>query len=172
MVDKEWGFPLFVRCLGGFALVLSKIEKLTYDIALPVVEGEGYEIYDVEYVKEGPHWFLRVFITSADGVNIDACETISRALSTILDEKDCISTNYFLEVSSPGIERVLRQDEHFENAVGEKVKIKLYKETDGVKELEGELTSAEHNKVTIMMGDSAIEVEKKNVAKANIMFEF
>ena len=172
MVDKEWVFPLFVRCLGGFVLVLSKIEKLTYDIALPIVEGEGYEIYDVEYVKEGPHWFLRVFITSADGVNIDDCETISRALSTILDEKDCISTNYFLEVSSPGIERVLRQDEHFENAVGEKVKIKLYKDIDGVKEVEGELVEAEHNKVVVLFNDSQIEMEMKNIAKSNIMFEF
>ena len=153
-------------------MVLSKIEKLTYDIALPIAEGEGYDIYDVEYVKEGPHWFLRVFIISEDGVNIDDCETISRALSTVLDEKDCISANYFLEVSSPGIERVLRQDEHFENAVGEKVKIKLYKEVDGVKEVEGELAEAEHNAVAVLFNGSRIEIEKKNIAKANIMFEF
>ncbi len=172
MVDKEWVFPLFVHCLGGFELVLSKIEKLTYDIALPVAQGEGYGIYDVEYVKEGPHWFLRVFITSENGVNIDDCETISRALSTLLDEKDCISANYFLEVSSPGIERILRQDEHFENAVGEKVRIKLYKEVDGTKETEGELISAEHGKITVKTNVSLVEIEKKNIAKANIMFEF
>lgn len=153
-------------------MVLSKIEKLTYDIALPVAQGEGYEIYDVEYVKEGPHWFLRVFITSENGVNIDDCETISRALSTLLDEKDCISANYFLEVSSPGIERILRQDEHFENAVGENVRIKLYKEVDGTKETEGELISAEHDKITVKTNVSLVEIEKKNIAKANIMFEF
>ena len=153
-------------------MVLSKIEKLTYDIALPVARGEGYEIYDVEYVKEGPHWFLRVFITSENGVDIDDCETISRALSTLLDEKDCISTNYFLEVSSPGIERILRQDEHFENAVGENVRIKLYKEIDGVKETEGELIGAEHGKITVKTNISLVEIEKKNIAKANIMFEF
>ena len=153
-------------------MVLSKIEKLTYDIALPIAEGEGYEIYDVEYVKEGPHWFLRVFITSDEGVNIDDCETISRALSTVLDEKDCISANYFLEVSSPGIERVLRQDEHFENAVGEKVKVKLYKDADGVKEAEGELLSAEHSKITVAFNGGQLEIEKKNIAKANIIFEF
>ena len=153
-------------------MVLSKIEKLTYDIALPVARGEGYEIYDVEYVKEGPHWFLRVFITSENGVDIDDCETISRALSTLLDEKDCISTNYFLEVSSPGIERILRQDEHFGNAVGENVRIKLYKEIDGVKETEGELIGAEHGKITVKTNVSLVEIEKKNIAKANIMFEF
>ncbi len=153
-------------------MVLSKIEKLTYDIALPVVEGEGYEIYDVEYVKEGPHWFLRLFVSRDSGVDIDDCETISRALSTLLDEKDCISTNYFLEVSSPGIERVLRQDEHFENAVGEKVKVKLYREVEGMKEAEGELVCAEGGKIIISTGISQIEIEKKNIAKANIMFEF
>lgn len=153
-------------------MILSKIEKLTYDLALPVVEAEGYEIYDVEYAKEGPHWFLRVFITREDGVNVDDCETISRAISAILDEKDCISTNYFLEVSSPGIERNLRHDEHFEAALGEKVKIKLYKDINGAKELEGELTAAEHSKITLQTNSASVEIDKKNIAKANIMFEF
>ena len=180
LVDKEWGFPLFVRCLGiitipqtgGFILVLSKTEKLTYDLALPIVTAEGYEIYDVEYVKEGPHWFLRLFITRDEGVNIDHCETISRALSSVLDEKDIISSNYFLEVSSPGVERNLRQDEHFENAVGEKVRIKLYKDLDGIKEVEGVLTLAQHNCIIVDTGSVQLEIEKKNIAKANIMFEF
>lgn len=153
-------------------MVLSKIEKLTYDFALPIVEGEGYEIYDVEYAKEGPHWFLRLFITREDGVSVDDCETISRALSTVLDEKDCISANYFLEVSSPGIERILRQDEHFESAVGEKVKIKLYKDIDGAKEIEGELAAAEQGKITVQTTAVQVEIDKKNIAKANIMFEF
>lgn len=153
-------------------MVLSKIEKLTYDFALPIVEGEGYEIYDVEYAKEGPHWFLRLFITREDGVSVDDCETISRALSTVLDEKDCISANYFLEVSSPGIERILRQDEHFESAVGEKVKIKLYKDIDGAKEIEGELATAEQGKITVQTTAVQVEIDKKNIAKANIMFEF
>lgn len=157
---------------GVLTLILSKIEKLTYDFALPIVEGEGYVIYDVEYVKEGPHWFLRLFITREDGVNVDDCETISRALSTVLDEKDCVSTNYFLEVSSPGIERNLRQEEHFETAVGEKVKIKLYKDIDGVKEIEGELLAAERSKINVQTNAAQVEIDKKNIAKANIMFEF
>ncbi len=153
-------------------MVLSKIEKLTYDLAVSVANAEGYEIYDVEYVKEGPHWFLRIFITNDNGVNVDDCETISRALSSILDEKDFISANYFLEVSSPGIERNLRQDEHFENAIGEKVKIKLYRDIDGIKEIDGELALAEHGKIAVKTAERQIEIEKKNIAKANIMFEF
>ena len=153
-------------------MILSKIEKLTYDLALPIVNGEGYEIYDVEYAKEGPHWFLRLFIAREDGVNVDDCETISRALSTILDEKDCIQTNYFLEVSSPGIERSLRQEEHFAAALGEKVKIKLYKDIDGVKEIEGELLSADRLEIMIQTENAQVQIDKKNIAKANIMFEF
>lgn len=153
-------------------MILSKTEKLTYDMALPIVNAEGYDIYDVEYAKEGPHWFLRVFVDRPEGVNVDDCETISRALSAILDEKDCIQTNYFLEVSSPGIERSLRQEEHFEAAVGEKVKIKLYKDVDGAKEIEGELISADHLCIVVDTQNSQLEIDKKNIAKANIMFEF
>ncbi len=153
-------------------MILSKVEKITYDLALPVVNAEGYEIYDVEYVKEGPHWFLRVFIDRNEGVNIDDCETISRALSSIMDEKDYVQTNYFLEVSSPGIERSLRQEEHFEAALGEKVRIKLYKDIDGAKEIEGELLSADSLIITVQTSDAQVEIDKKKIAKANIMFEF
>lgn len=153
-------------------MVLSKTEKLTYDLALPIVQGEGYEIYDVEYVKEGPHWFLRLFICRDEGVNIDDCEAVSRALSAVLDEKDFVASNYFLEVSSPGVERNLRQDEHFENAVGEMVKIKLYKEVDGFKEAEGVLLSCDGGRITVEANTAQLEIEKKNIAKANIKFEF
>ncbi len=153
-------------------MVFSKLEKLVYDLALPIVEGEGYSIYDVKYVKEGPHWFMRLFINRDTGVNVDDCETISRALSVVLDEKDCIPANYFLEVSSPGIERLLCQDEHFDNAVGEKIKVKLYKDINGTKEIEGELVTAEQGKITVMVNSDSVEIEKKNIAKANIMFEF
>lgn len=153
-------------------MVLSKTEKLTYDLALPIVQGEGYEIYDVEYVKEGPHWFLRLFICRDEGVNIDDCEAVSRALSAVLDEKDFVASNYFLEVSSPGVERNLRQDEHFENAVGEMVKIKLYKEVDGLKEAEGVLLSCDGGRITVEANTAQLEIEKKNIAKANIKFEF
>lgn len=153
-------------------MILSKVEKITYDLALPVVNAEGYEIYDVEYVKEGPHWFLRLFIDRSEGVNIDDCETISRALSSIMDEKDYVQTNYFLEVSSPGIERNLRQEEHFEAALGEKVRIKLYKDIDGAKEIEGELLSTDSMGITVHTSNAQVEIDKKNIAKANIMFDF
>lgn len=153
-------------------MILSKIEKITYDLALPIVSSEGYEIYDVEYVKEGPHWFLRVFIDREEGVNVDDCETISRGISALLDEKNIIQSNYFLEVSSPGIERNLRQEEHFEKALGNSVRIKLYRPVDGIKEAEGELIAAESGYITVKTESAQIDIEKKNIAKANIMFDF
>lgn len=115
---------------------------------------------------------MRVFVDRDEGVFVDDCETISRALSTLLDEKDLIKENYFLEVSSPGIERNLRQDEHFEKAVGSDVRVKLYRAVEGIKEVEGELVAAENGFVTVKTEANQFDIEKKNIAKANIKFDF
>ena len=109
----------------------SKTEKTVLDMAIPVAKEQGCFVYDVEYVKEGNSWFLRVYVDREGGITIDECEAISRELSSILDKNDPISNNYFLEVSSPGIERKLRQDEHFEMYKGELVDIGLYKAYNG-----------------------------------------
>ena len=156
----------------GIKMILSKIEKNTYDLSENLVTSRGYSIYDVEYLKEGPHWFLRVYIDRDGGVNIDDCESISRELSVLLDEKDLVKDNYFLEISSPGIERVLRQEEHFQSAIGENVRIKLYKAVNGVKEAEGRLLYADNQKITVKTDFNQFDIEKKNIAKANIKFDF
>ena len=153
-------------------MIFSKTEKLAYDLAVPVAESHGYEIYDVEYVKEGPHWFLRIFIDRSEGVNVDDCETVSREVGALLDEKDAIDVNYFLEISSPGIERSLRQDEHFEKAVGSRVKIKLYRPQDGIKEAVGELADFSDGNVVVNTDGGQVNIPKKNIAKANIVFDF
>ena len=153
-------------------MIFSKTEKLAYDLAAPVAESHGYEIYDVEYVKEGPHWFLRIFIDRSEGVNVDDCETVSREVGALLDEKDAIDVNYFLEISSPGIERSLRQDEHFEKAVGSRVKIKLYRPQDGIKEAVGELADFSDGNVVVNTDGGQVNIPKKNIAKANIVFDF
>ena len=165
---------MFVICCakGVVFLILSKVEKLTYDCALSIVESKGYKIYDIEYIKEGPHWFLRVFIDRDDGVSVDDCEMISKELGTVLDEKDFVQTNYFLEISSPGIERNLRQSEHFESAIGENIKLKLYKAVSDTKEAEGKLVFADDNYIVVDTQKGEIKTEKKNIAKANIIFEF
>ena len=153
-------------------MIFSKIEKTVYDLVLPIAESRGYGVYDVMYVKEGPHWFLRVYIDRENGVDVDDCEIISRSLSTVLDEKNFIDTNYFLEISSPGIERIIRQEEHFDMAVGKEVKIKLYRAVDGKKEIDGTLTDAGKSSVFVSCNGGNLEIDKKNIAKANIRFEF
>ena len=102
----------------------SKTEKAVMDMVNPIAEQNGCFVYDVEYVKEGNSWFLRVYVDREGGITIDECETISRELSSVLDKNDPISNNYFLEVSSPGIERKLRQEKHFEMYKGETVDIR------------------------------------------------
>ena len=153
-------------------MIFSKTESMAFDIAYDVCTPLGYEVYDVMYVKEGPYWFLRIFINSENGVNLDDCETVSRQISDILDEKDFIENNYFLEVSSPGVERVLRQEEHYSSAVGECVHIKLFKPEDGVREIEGELTAFEDGIVTVNCDGRDFNINKKNIAKANVVFAF
>ena len=146
-------------------MVYSQIEAKTHELALPVVEGEGYEIYDVVYIKEGPDWFLRLFIERNGGVSLDDCERISRLVSAELDAADFIKGNYFFEVSSPGLERALRQPQHFEQAAGKKISVVL----KNGKRHEGIVTENTNNSLTL---EAETVVDKKNIKKANIVFEF
>lgn len=118
---------------------MSKIEKTVEDLAAPIAAAAGLRIYDVEYKKEGPDWFLRVFLYGETGVTLDDCETVSRALSDVLDQEDPIQDAYCLEVSSPGLERILKRPWHFETAIGEWVEVRLYAPLDGKKSLQGTL---------------------------------
>ena len=139
----------------------SKTEEYAFNISKKVAAELGFDIYDVQYVKEGPHWFLRIFI---EGVSLDGCEKVSRALSRVLDKDDFIKENYFLEVSSPGIERALRRNHHYAAAAGERIRVML---KDG-ESLEGVLTANDDEKITI----DDIEIDIKSIKKANIMFDF
>ena len=148
----------------------SKTEEIVFTQGELISQNYGYSIYDVEFVKEGPHKFLRVYVWSEDGVDLDICEKISRELSDYLDREDLIPDAYFLEVSSPGIERVLKTDKHFEGAIGEEIKVKLIKGQD--KEVTGELLSADDMTVTLLSDGEEVKIERKNIAKANVVFKF
>ncbi len=152
---------------------LGKTEKIVYDLALKPAEEKGFEIYDIEFVKEGGTFFLRIFIDKPGGINIDECESFSRTISDILDRHDPISQAYCLEVSSPGIERRLRHREHFEKAVGETVDVHLYKPVKGSKELTGVLLSVdEENNMTLDAGGENIIIPQSDAARVNIHFDF
>lgn len=147
----------------------TKTEALLEPIAAEYQVG----IYDVEYVKEGREWYLRAYIDKSDGVTIEDCEKVSRALSDALDREDFIPDAYILEVSSPGLGRQLKKDRHFEKSLGEKVEVKLFEALDGVKELEGVLQAYDQKKIVIMDGSGReTELERNKIAQVRLKIDF
>lgn len=142
---------------------------------LPVCEevgaSLGYTIWDLEYVKEGTEWFLRITIDSENGIDIDDCEKMSRAIDPKLDEIDIIEDAYSLQVSSPGIERDIKTDAHLEKCKGEDVRVKLFAPIDGKKEIIGELESYDAENVYLLC-EQRVSIPKKSIAKMNVYFEF
>ena len=128
---------------------MSKLTETVAQLAQPIVDDLGLEILDIEYVKEGKDWFLRVFIDKDTGVDIEECGIVSERLSERLDELDPIPHNYYLEVSSPGAERPLKKAKDYEKAVGKNVHIKTYEPIDGEKIFEGILKEFDGEQVTI-----------------------
>ena len=114
-------------------MAYSKTETAVWQLAEPIAAESGFYIYDIEYIKEGGLWFLRVYIDKDGGITMDECEAFSRTLSDTLDEADPISGNYYLEVSSPGIERRLKTEAHFRRYIGSVIDISLYKAVNGSK---------------------------------------
>jgi len=149
----------------------SSIVKKATEIAEPVAKELGYTLWDVEYVKEGADWYLRYTIDSDNGIGIEDCERMSRAIDPVLDEHDFIEDAYHLEVSSPGLERDIKTDWHMEKCMGEKISLKLYAPIDGVKAMVGVLTSFDKDAVVITT-DKEISIPRKAIAKMNVYFEF
>lgn len=144
---------------------MSKVEKIVWDAAKPIAEGFGCSIYDVEYVKEGQNYFLRVYIDKDGGVSTDDCEAVSRALDPVLDELDPIESAYFLEISSPGLDRKLSRPEHFEAAVGKMIDLKLFSQVNGSKELAGVLRSFDGKVISVETeSGELVEVEKQKAS--------
>lgn len=127
----------------------STIIEMTEELVQPILQDKNLKLVDVEYVKEGPNWFLRVYIDKEGGVNLTECSEVSEELSEQLDQKDPIKQEYFLEVSSPGVERPLKTKQDFENNVNKNIYVSLYAPIEGEKEFEGVLKSFENNQVTI-----------------------
>lgn len=150
----------------------KNIAQTVQEFLLPVVNELGYYLWDVEYVKEGSEWYLRITIDSEDGITIDDCETVHRAIDPIIDEHDPIENSYHLEVSSPGIERVLRTEEHIEAWAGEEVEAKLFAALDGKKSIRGKLLGIEDGIVSIESGDKVYAIEHKKISRMTTVFEF
>lgn len=141
-------------------------------LAQPVVAAQECELWDVEYVREGSTWFLRIYIDKDGGVDISDCEAISRALDPILDEADPIPDSYTFEVCSAGIERTLKRPGDFERFMGADVLVRLYRPRSGSKEFAGVLADYRDGEVTITVGDESITFTKTEVAQVRLRVDF
>ena len=134
----------------------TEYEKKTTDFILPILEEFGFSLYDLEYVKEAGEYFLRVYIDKPGGITIDDCVEVSRRMNEILDREDYISDAYTFEVSSPGVERVLRKEQHFLDVIGQEIHVGLYAPKDGQKDLWGILK--DYNDGTLCLDCEGTEI--------------
>ena len=149
-----------------------KVTELVTQLAQPIVESHGCSLWDVEYVREGSDYFLRLYLDKEGGVDIVDCEAISRAMDPILDEKDPIPTSYIFEVCSAGLERALKRPSDFARFMDSPVTVKLYRPRNGLKEIPGILRGYEDGQVTVEAGKEMITFTKSEVALVRLRVEF
>ncbi|MGM0873705.1 MAG: ribosome maturation factor RimP [Bacillota bacterium] len=154
----------------------KKVTEIIEQLVKPILDDMNLELVDIEYVKEGSNWFLRLFIDSEKGIDIEECGVVSERLSEQLDELDPIQHNYFLEVSSPGAERPLKKEADLIKAIGKQVHIKTYEPINGEKLFEGVLTDFDGQtvtvNVTIKTRKKLVEIPYDKVAKARLAVTF
>ena len=161
---------------------MPKIEENVETLIMPIIEDLGYILYDVQYVKEAKDYYLRVFIDKKEGISLEDCEKVNNAITDILDEKNYIKDQYFLEISSPGIERILRKEKHLEDNIvhsddsvhGQKVCVNLFKPIEKEKQLIGTLQKFDKDSLYISCKDSegTIKIERKNISLIKTVYEW
>lgn len=139
---------------------------------MPLIEQNNFELVDVEYVKEGSNWYLRVYIDKQGGINVDDCELISRALSDMLDEEDYIEEAYILEVSSPGLGRPLKKDKDLQRSLKSEVEVKLYRAKEGRKDFCGILKDYSKDAIIIEENGKEITFNRNDIALIRLAFDF
>ena len=150
----------------------TDIELRTEQLVQPIIDENHFELVDVEYVKEGANWYLRVYADKEGGINIDDCVLISRALEAKLDEDDFIQEAYILEVSSPGLGRPLKKEKDFKRSIGKEVEIRTYRPIDREKEFYGVLKAYDENSVTIDCEEEERTFQKAEIALIRLAFDF
>ena len=149
-----------------------KVTELVASFAEPIVKQHGCELWDVEYVREGSEYFLRLYLDKEGGVDINDCEAISRAVDPVLDEKDPIAESYHFEVCSAGLERALKRPSDFQRFMDSPIMVKLYRPRNGLKEIPGILRGYEDGKITVEAGKETITFQKSEVALVRLRVEF
>ena len=147
-------------------------EQQAEALLAPIVEEMGFELVDVEYVKEAGSWYLRGYIDKPGGITVNDCEAVSRVFSDKLDEKDFIEDSYIMEISSPGLDRPLKKEKDFARSMGRLVEIRTYRPVDKQKEFCGILSAYDNNSVTITEEDAERTFEKKEIALIRLAIEF
>lgn len=165
-------YIFLIKKEGNYMAKREEYEQKTEKILEPILKANHYELYDVEYVKEGSNWYLRTYIDKEDGITVDDCEIVSRQLSDLLDKNDFIPDSYILEVSSPGLGRQLKRDKHFEKSIGEEVEVKLFKPIDKKKDYIGILTAFSQDAITIEIEENTMEIPRTNLANVRLTFDF
>ena len=167
---EEWVCPLFViiAVFLGEDNMSRSVRESVEALAQPLAEEMGYEYIDTEYAKEGREWMLTIYIDKPDGVQFEDCEAFSRALEPILDEKDPVPDTYTLVVSSPGLDRPLRNRRDFERSRGRQIDVRLYKPFLDRKEFTGPLVDFTDDSVTIESGDQEITFRLDEAAKISL----
>ena len=151
----------------------EQYDQRTEELLLPIIERNGFELVDVEYVKEAGTWYLRAYIDKPGGITVDDCEVVSRAFSDILDEKDYIEDTYIFEVSSPGLGRPLKKEKDFARSIGEEVEIRTYRAIDRQKEFIGILTEYDKDTVTIEYEDETTQkFDRNDIALIRLALHF
>lgn len=151
---------------------MASIEEKVETLLLKTISDLGYELYDVEYAKEGKDFFLRIFIDKPEGIDLSDCEKVNNTINDLLDKADYIKEQYFLEVSSPGIERILRKDKHFNDNIGNTIEIKLFKPINKEKNIIGVLKKYDSEFITIQIENQEISIERKNIALIKTVYEW
>ncbi|MBS3970972.1 MAG: ribosome maturation factor RimP [Clostridia bacterium] len=148
--------------------VANKVE----DLIMPVIQGNNFDLVDVQYVKEGKEWYLRVFIDKPEGITLDDCELISREVGQLLDESEPIKTSYILEISSPGIERPLKKEKDYLRFLGSKIMVKTFDAINGQKIFVGQLKEFKEGIVTLTVNERDINISLDKIASANLTVDF
>mgnify|MGYP002274391348 CR=1 FL=1 len=151
----------------------NRVEEAVEKIAEEILANTDYELVDVEYVREGANWYLRVYADKEGGINIDDCVLISRSLEEKLDAADRMTDPYILEVSSPGLTRPLKKDKDFKRNLGKKVEVKLYRAVDGSKEFEAILTGYTDTTITLQLdpAEEPKEFSRNDISMIRLAFE-
>ena len=151
---------------------MANIENRVQDLVENTITELGYELYDVQYVKEGKDYYIRIYIDSKKGIDLEDCEKVSNEVSTILDKNDFIKEQYFLEISSPGIERILRKDKHLKDNIGEEVEVSLFKPIDKQKSIVGVLKDFDADTIEIEVENNILKIDRKNISLIKIKYNW